>query len=362
MESPTVQLLDTLSNSIQIALKTHRPILTHLNADTTWLLQLPRPRRDVSVKGRSRYNLVFDPWLQGPQSDMAAWFSTQWHAIKSSVQSIQELNELLKEINDIEMRQELHSRPNERRTVKAKETPQFIDAIVISHEFSDHCNKDTLLEFHPETPVFAIGPAADLITSWDHFKTVQVIPPFSAQDPDWRKGSTQPLPDWLGITRITSKSDALHYHSAILIAFDLKFGPHYEHTGNDKTGEAIVYTPHGIHAQTLGQLSSATPSMRTLALLHGLHDISLSPFKQLNLGAHNGLKAQRICQAKYWISTHDEAKGGGGLVAWFLKRKVITLQEAVQEEEEKTGQMSASSAFDKVIFAELRNGESILLT
>lgn len=361
MDLPSVQLLDTLRGSIQSALETHRPILTHLNADTTWLLQLPYPQGAVSATGRSRYNLILDPWLQGPQSDVAAWFSTQWHAIQSSVQTIQELNELLKEINDIEMRQELHARKGERRTVEAKEAPQLIDAIIVSHEFSDHCNQNTLLEFHAETPVFAIKPAADLIMSWNHFQTVRVIAPFSARDSDWRKGSIQPLPDWLGISRITSRSDALHYHSAVLIAFDLNSGPRHEHAGDDKAGEAIVYTPHGIHAPSLGELRSAAPSIRTLALLHGLHDISLNPFKQLNLGAHNGLKAQRICQAKYWISTHDEVKKGGGLVASFLKRKVITLQEAMQEEDARMEPTSAPHAFDNVIFAELRNGESILL-
>lgn len=348
-----MQLLSALTNSVERALQTHRPILTHLNADTTWLLQLPYPQRKVPVMGRSRYNIVLDPWLRGPQSDVAAWFSTQWHVIESSVQTVQELNELLKEVNEMELQQAFHDRRIIGRPVKAKGTTQFVDAIVISHEFSDHCNKNTLLEFHPQTPVFAVGPAADLIMSWNHFQVVQVIPSFSASSPDWENGSIEPLPDWLGISRITSESDALYYHSAILIAFDLKSDPLLEHAA-----EAIIYTPHGIHAQDLGHLRSAKAPLRTLALLHGLHDISLNPFKQLNLGAHNGLKAQRICRARYWISTHDEIKKGGGLVASFLKRKVITLQEAMREEEEK---MSASGALDEVTFAELRNGESILL-
>jgi hypothetical protein len=41
--------------------------------------------------------------------------------------------------------------------------------------------------------------------------------------------------------------------------------------------------------------------------------------KQLNLGAHNALKAQRMMNAKYWVETHDEIKIGGGLIALFLR-------------------------------------------
>lgn len=367
MESPTSQLHDTLSDSIQRALKTHRPILTHLNADTTWLLQLPYPRDALPSMTRSRYNIILDPWFRGPQSDVATWFSTQWHSIESSVQTVHELNEFLQNVDEIEARNEINRDKSKKGNalVESLERKRYIDAIVISHEFTDHCNKKTLLEFHSETPVFATGPAAELIKSWKYFKIVQIIPPFTSQDPDWRKSSLQPLPPWLGISRITSKSDALYYHSAILIAFDLAANSRSTYA-DIKEGEGIIYTPHGIHAQDLGHLHRATPPLRTLALLHGLHDISLNPFKQLNLGGHNGLKAQRMCGAKFWISTHDEVKKGSGLVGTLLRRKVITLREAMLEEEEeekkKKDYVAINRTFADVTFAELSNGESILLT
>lgn len=368
MEPPTLQLFDTLGDSIQRALETRRPILTHLNADTSWLLQLPCPHDAMPTAERSRYNIVLDPWFRGPQSDVAPWFSTQWHSIESSVQTVQELNERLQNVDEIEWRNEINwgKIKNGNAVDDSHEKKQYIDAIVISHEFTDHCNKNTLLEFHSETPIFATGPAAELIRSWKYFKVVQTIPPFTSQDPDWRKSSLQPLPRWLGISRIITKSDALYYHSAILIAFDLAANSRSQCADIKDEGEGVIYTPHGIHAQDLGHLRCATPPFRTLALLHGLHDISLNPFKQLNLGAHNGLKAQRICGAKYWISTHDEVKRGGGLVASFLRRKVITLQEAMLEEEEEEQRekdyIVTNRTFADVTFAELCNGESILLT
>lgn len=357
MESPTSQLFDTLRDSVQRALKTRRPVLTHLNADTTWLLQLPYPHDAMPTSERSRYNIILDPWFRGPQSDVASWFSTQWHSIDPSVQNVGELNERLQNVDDIEVRHDVNHDKSK------NEKKEFVDAIVVSHEFTDHCNKNTLLEFHSETPVFTIGPAAELIKSWNYFKVVRIIPPFTSQDPDWRKSSLQPLPHWLGISRITTKSDALYYHSAILIAFDLAASSRCKHADVKEEGEGIIYTPHGIHAQDLGHLRLATPPLRTLVLLHGLHDISLKPFKQLNLGAHNGLNAQRIARARYWISTHDEVKKGSGLVAYFLRRKEITLQEAMSKEEEREqGHIVTNGTFADVTFADLGNGESILLT
>lgn len=82
------------------ALATPRPVLVHLNADTTWLVQLPYPRRAERPPpaGRSRFNLLLDPWLQGPQSDVASWFSIQWHVVEPSVATIAELNDALGEL------------------------------------------------------------------------------------------------------------------------------------------------------------------------------------------------------------------------------------------------------------------------
>lgn len=362
MDSPSSQLFDTLSDSIQRAFQTHRPILTHLNADTTWLLQLPCPRDALPTTERSRYNIVLDPWFRGPQSDVATWFSTQSHSIESSVQTVDELNERLQSVDEIESRRKINRDNSKNDNAGENKRYNYIDAIIVSHEFTDHCNKNTLLEFHSDTPVFTVRPAAKLIRSWNYFKVVQIIPPFTSQDPNWRKSSLEPLPHWLGISRITTKSDALYYHSAILIAFDSAASSRCEYADMMEKGEAIIYTPHGIHAQDLGHMHDATPPLRTLALLHGLHDISLNPFKQLNLGGHNGLNAQRTCGARYWISTHDEIKKGTGLVASFLRRKVITLQEAMSKEKEKAKDNVINSTFADVTFAELRNGESILLT
>jgi hypothetical protein len=122
------------------------------------------------------------------------------------------------------------------------------------------------------------------------------------------------------------------------------------------------WSPHGISPKDLEPVASAEPKISTLALLHGLQDISLGA--QLNMGAHNGLKAQRLLGAKYWISTHDEIKKGGGLVSFFLDRKIITLKDAIEREKEERANDLKGTGLEvmaDVRFKDLRNGESLIL-
>ena len=301
--------------------------------------------------------------FRGPQTDVATFFSTQWHTVKSCVQSMSELSERLQ---DVEMRaqpqaehraKEMHLAP-----LKKSKTP-YIDAVVISHEFTDHCNKRTLLELDIDTPVFATKRAADLIRSWSHFTLVQDVPPFSCEHSDWRKASLYPLPNWLGLAQMVSQSDSLDYHSAILLTFNVSQSSPTDSLALHSPAEGIIYTPHGIHAKDLEYLPSAKPNIRTLVLLHGLHDVKLS-IRKLNLGAHNGLKAQRICKAKYWVSTHDEIKRATGLIAPWLYRNALTFREVLDEERKRNGKIEGGSElFDvrQVTFADLSSGESLLL-
>jgi hypothetical protein len=273
---------------------------------------------------------LIDPWLSGGQSDVAAFFSQQWHATKSAVGTIKEVEDCIQRIGG-----------------------EQIDLVVVSHEFTDHMHKETLLDIDIEVPIYATAKAAGIIRSWNHFKTVLDVPRFEG---DWR-GSDN-IPDWIGISRLAFNGpDLLYYHSAIMITFSI-----------DDQAEAVIYTPHGISPDNLDTLLQADPPIKTLALLHGLQDIQIntswasSVKAQLNKGAHNGLKVQRLVNSKYWIGTHDEVKKGGGIVSWFLDRKIITLQEAFEQEKkllEKDEGLKVDLA--DVRFEELGNGESLIL-
>jgi hypothetical protein len=214
-------------------------------------------------------------------------------------------------------------------------------------------HKDTLLEIASSVPIFATTKAASIIKSWKYFDSVVEIARFSG---DWRSSSVIPLPEWIGISRIAyAGSDLLYYHSAIMICFPAAEG--------EEQAEGVIYTPHGISPTDLSPIATATPTVKTLALLHGLQDISLTG-TQLNMGAHNGLQVKRLLGAKYWIGTHDEVKIGRGVVSWFLRRKIITLQEAVEQEWEVHGRPLKNSdlqGVDEVKFEALANGESMVL-
>lgn len=213
--------------------------------------------------------------------------------------------------------------------------------------------------------------AVPLIQSWNHFRSVHKIAHFS-NDTDWHATSTPPLPEWLGISRLVTSSDLGYFHSALLITFNNNMGSAVE--SDDESAEAVIYTPHGIHSSSedLKRVASAVPPIKTLAFLHGLEYITLGSVP-INLGAHNGLQAQRILKSRYWVGTHDEDKLGTGIVGWFLRRKKISVKDAVEAEREKRkGQPSVAGgpisptkellgSFDEVNWHDLDNGESLVL-
>jgi hypothetical protein len=265
----------------------------------------------------------------------------------------------------------------------------YIDALAISHEFTDHCHKETLLQAGKDVPVFTIKVAAKIINGWDHFRNVVIIPDFAGTaNSDWGSTSVPPLPDWIGISRLLPKKQELvALHSALIITFNNQHhsrgtksartsGATYAIPGrhevepleNDEDiAEALIHTPHGISSVDLADiLASADPPIRPLALLHGLNDVKVGKTRigtalQINLGARNGWRAQQATKAKYWFGTHDEVKQGSGIIARMLKTKQTTLREAL-ELERKQGTLSVEEAGRILgVYEELGSGESRVL-
>jgi hypothetical protein len=73
MDAPSAQLHLEIRDAIVKSLATRRPLLHHLNADTSWLLQVPRPASAIKHGSRIYYNILIDPWFVGGQSDVARW-------------------------------------------------------------------------------------------------------------------------------------------------------------------------------------------------------------------------------------------------------------------------------------------------
>lgn len=269
---------------------------------------------------------------------MASWFSRQWHAIEPAYTDVEDVETLCRTV------EQLSDNTSDLRD------STVVDAIAISHEFTDHCHKETLIQFPASTIVIASTKAAALVSGWNHFEKVFETPTFSGTEADWTDlgKKVEGLPDWIGVGRVVNTQDALYYHSAILIAFQLD---------PSSPAQALIYTPHGIHADSLSSVVEAKPKLETLAILHGLHDISIDWGQQLNLGAVNGLKAQQILDGKYWIGTHDEVKKGGGLVSWLLRRKVYTVEDVLDEADKEAG----GRALGRGMYVDLENGRSLVL-
>lgn len=320
-----------------------RPVLVHLNGDTTWLLQLPYPAAAREPHHRTHFNLLVDPWLQGPQSDVASWFSTQHHVVAPAVPSLDALQDALRELE-----------PADAADGGGRGTGSRIDAVAISHEFTDHCHRATLEQLPRSTPVYAADVAAGLIRRWGHFDADAVVTaPGLAGGTPWTSLAHARLPSWLRVGRLVTPGNSLYYHSALVFAFDTS-------TSGDGGGsaEAVVYSPHGIAAQDLAAVLPSCGLATTLAMLHGLHDVRLFPLKQLNLGALNAVEAVRAAGARYWIGTHDEEKTGRGLIAPLLRRTRYTLRQAVAHDEKKSAGRQGGKGYE---FRELASGEALLL-
>ena len=316
-----------------------RPSLTHLNADTSWLLQFPLSPNSAS--DRQMFNLLIDPWFKGSQIDYVSWFSEQFHAIPSSVQSINNLETKLEKENT---RTSPQISPGGPRSCSRRNRP-YVDAIVISHEFTDHCNKQTLLEASPRIPIYATRAAASLIRSWSHFINVYEVPVVEEGSQNLWLTSCVHITPWLLASRVTSPKDMGCLHSGVLLAF-----PNVT-VDEIADWEGILYTPHGIASGNAEWLTQLTPACNFLAVVHGLHEVSVTPMLQINLGAENGAKLSTVLKTRYWIVTHDEIKDGRGLIGRLLKRKEWNLNDAltflstltssiVPETTSKTGAMS----------------------
>jgi hypothetical protein len=210
--------------------------LTKLNADSSWLLSLD------GVK------VLVDPWFSASQVDFHPLFSRQFH---------QSPQPLVREL----------ARP---------------DYIFISHPFTDHCNKETLLQFSSEIPLIALPSILKKIKKWGHFKTLIPL-------------AATPIP----ISVLKTKNALVH--KAYLI---------------ESLQNKIVYAPHGAVLKNI-------PNVKIDAVITTTLRYQLPFFLggTINLGLDKALQLQKQVGAKHLLTTHNEDKKGEGLVSLFAKRK-----------------------------------------
>ena len=139
-----------------------------LNEDSSWMWE------------SDSLSILVDPWFTVSQIDFAPWFSEQFHL-------------------------------NPQPLISEIKKPHYI---FISHPFTDHCNKETLLQFDPTIPIIAETNSLTKIKRWNYFKNLINIKDFEK----------------VKIERINKKTLFDLVHNAFLISFENK---------------KIVYAPHG---------------------------------------------------------------------------------------------------------------------
>lgn len=210
-----------------------------LNDDCSWLWEFD------GIK------IIIDPWFTPSQIDGHRWFSEQFH--QSPQPAVSDL--------------------------------PHVDFLFISNPFTDHCNKETLVQFDPSIPLISKESILKKVSKWNHFQ--KLIPlkdaPFSIKE--YKPGKLLDL-----------------VHSAYL--FEAEEG-------------AVLFAPHGAKAK---HLPKADVLITTTTRYH-------LPFwlgGTVNLGIKQAELLHKQCEAKLFLSTHDECKVGKGFVEKLAKKNYVT--------------------------------------
>ena len=209
--------------------------LVKLNEDSSWMWEWDGIR------------VLVDPWFTPSQIDYHPAFSEQFH---------------------------LTAQPKVSDLAK-------IDYIFISHPFTDHCNKETLVQFDKDIPVISRPGTLKKISSWNHFNVLIPI---------------EEAPFKISVIPSNSFFDPVHF------AFRIE--------NEDGT---FIYAPHGTKATHLPNADVLITTTTTFELPFWLGGT-------INLGYKKALIAKELSGASILVATHDEKKIGKGFVEKLAKK------------------------------------------
>lgn len=338
-----------------------RPIFTFVNGDNCWLVSIPIPASERAANPSSRlyFHFVLDPWLFG----RAVYKSTLvLHYTQTIAPEIANVAAIGAEISDIEAA----AAKATGQSSGASQGEQQVDAILISdNEAPDHLNKDTLLTFSAEVPIYVDGARTHEVEVWKHFRTVVGLKALdknnslSAERPLSSYHPGGPLPRWITFIRL---SGAMMPQFSSVIAFE---SPCEAGAGSDSgkvCHEMILYTPHGHQSDyppLVNLLESQWPPMRHLALMTPLLYSSTGGVAT-QPGGLEVLKLERRMRPKFWVPTADSDLNTpytyGGAISWVLKLVPQSLEKALEDEEKETGKRGETPNFLVV-----KNGECLIL-
>ncbi|KAF7304314.1 hypothetical protein HMN09_00833200 [Mycena chlorophos] len=325
-----------MNDSLQsrIAAAPHRPVLTSLNGDNSWLYSFPIP---PSVRSPSSskvyYHVAADLWLGGPAG--IPWLVHLALTATPTVADGKAVDGVVQEI--------------ERAAGNPEADAATLDLLALFFHYADHMHEPTLRTFDAKIPVLATSEAAATVSGWKHFENLTMSRDFDplAGQPWTAYHPGAPLPDWLNVVRLKGHHE-LNFATAIV------------YSPSPTVNEVIFYSPHGIRTdQASLQTFLTSPDISTLAILHGLKD-NWAFGTQTTLGVVGGLALQRLARPRYWVKSHDAPLVYTGLVMFLGRVKDYwkTIDEGLEKEKAEKG---AESFGDRPNFVEVEMNQSFVL-
>ncbi|PWN34175.1 uncharacterized protein FA14DRAFT_69974 [Meira miltonrushii] len=347
--------------------------LRRINFDSTWLLTLPNPADHPT----STCNLLIDPWLSdAEQIDLVVSFSGQKRQTAALASSIGELESVLEQEN-------VANSASDDRPPSNK-----IDAIVISHPFSDHLHPETLTDERvaERIPIFvtqdAEGALRKVLGSKGKSNSITVIkaasmdtPPGWISEKSENKNST-PLPNNMEILQALPQEKFLYFQGPAGMAWKKLHGGliFLWRSTNAESLNSIVYSPHGLTPKSIPTwLTNKELSIQHWAILTMFDKLELPHWLSgtVNLGLAAVLEmiqgdsnTKPIYPARYIIDTHGEFKDMRGLIARLLRRYWLNTDQLIQDfdaEREATRAEKAQQAIDQIEKTENTTSKATLL-
>jgi hypothetical protein len=153
-----------------------------------------------------------------------------------------------------------------------------IDAILVCHPFTDHCDEATLRTGSPNTPIFVHHAIVDRVKGLKFFNHISAISVHSSKSYPTRLCSSQSSETSPAVAisalyfppdRFEMAGDKLHGCTLITVTVSLP------NTTSLNAGQLfyVLYAPHGTYVSVLRGWLDEHPHAQCLALIHGFDEI-----------------------------------------------------------------------------------------
>jgi hypothetical protein len=310
-----------------------RPVITYINGDVAWLVSFPRPVSDKSTNDKVYYHAVIDPWFGQPSVVLTSLLLEMGLGRDPGLPSRAAIDAAIVEI-------ELAAG----NSLISTDANPAVDGIFVMG-IAEHCHQESLLQFSPTTPIFAVTAAASTIAPWCYFNNVVTMAPCDPSKTAWEEAHPgSPLPAWLTV-----------FPPATATASN--FGLALVTSANRPENELILMAPHGFSAKE-SSVEGLAKAMNMLALVAPLKD-SYSLGLKTVLGVEDGLAIAQATGTPYYVRSGDFVSlKYKGVIGWFVNDVPRDIQWGVDQLSKKLG---AGKVIKQPTLVEVENGGSYVL-